>query len=142
MLRPTITPTVQTALDGNKPIVALESTVISHGLPYPQNLELASQCETAVQEEGAIPATIGIISGELIVGLGRDHLQTLATAQNVRKVSRRDFGIAMARGEHGATTVAGTLIAAELAGIKVFATGGIGGVRTAATSGISAPFGA
>ena len=125
-------------LNAGQPVVALESTVISHGLPYPKNLELAARCESAIREEGAVPATIGIIGGELIVGLTQAHLELLASAENVRKVSRRDFGIAIARREHGATTVAGTLIAAEMAGIRVFATGGIGGVHRGDTGDVSA----
>ncbi|GAB4476724.1 MAG: pseudouridine-5'-phosphate glycosidase [Anaerolineae bacterium] len=117
------------ALDEGRPVVALESTVIAHGLPRPQNLETARLCEQAVREEGAIPATIGIIEGQIVVGLDDAQLELLALSDGVRKVSRRDFGIALARREHGATTVAGTMFAAHLAGIKVFATGGIGGVH-------------
>ncbi len=135
---PTISPEVREALQARRAVVALESTVISHGLPYPQNIELALRCESAIREEGATPATVGLIHGELIVGLSREHLETLASAPGVRKVSRRDVGIAMARKEHGATTVAGTLIAAELAGIRVFATGGVGGVHRGDTGDVSA----
>ncbi len=117
------------ALDEGRPVVALESTVITHGLPRPQNLETARLCEQAVREEGAVPATIGIIEGQIVVGLDDAQLELLALTDGVRKVSRRDFGLALARREHGATTVAGTMFAAHLAGIKVFATGGIGGVH-------------
>src|SRR5574341_980286 len=127
--RVVIAPAVRRALDAGGAVVALESTVISHGLPYPTNLETAQRCEAAIRDEGATPATVGIIGGVLTVGLSEDQLQVLAQAEGVRKVSRRDFGIALARGEHGATTVAGTMIAAHMAGIRVFATGGIGGVH-------------
>ncbi len=134
----TIAPEVAEALNSGRPVVALESTVIAHGLPRPTNLEVARRCEAAVREEGAVPATVGIISGELIIGLNDDQMRTLALAEGVRKVSRRDFGIAIARREHGATTVAGTMIAAHLAGIRVFATGGIGGVHRGDADDVSA----
>jgi pseudouridine-5'-phosphate glycosidase len=133
-----IAPEVETALQNNQAVVALESTVISHGLPYPENLNLAHRCEATIRAHGAIPATVGIINGHLIVGLGSDDLEILATAKEVRKVSRRDFGIAIARKEHGATTVAGTMIAARMAGIRLFATGGIGGVHRGDEMDISA----
>jgi pseudouridine-5'-phosphate glycosidase len=136
MLR--INPEVAQAVQSHKPVVALESTVISHGLPYPLNLNSALQCQAAIREEGAVPATIGIISGEIVVGLEDKEIEVLATAGGVRKVSRRDFGIALARREHGATTVAGTMIAAEMAGIQILATGGIGGVHRGDTGDISA----
>ena len=109
--------------------VALESTVISHGLPYPHNLLLALRLEEIVRGGGATPATVGIIAGEIIVGLSRDQIEHLATAPNVRKVSRRDLPIVVARKLDGATTVATTAWAAHRAGIQVFATGGIGGVH-------------
>ena len=111
------------------PTVALESTVISHGLPYPHNLRLALRLEEIVREGGATPATVGIIAGEIVVGLSRDQIEHLATAPNVRKVSRRDLPIVVARKLDGATTVATTAWAAHRAGIQVFATGGIGGVH-------------
>ena len=115
--------------------VALESTVISHGLPYPHNIQLALRLEEIVRAGGATPATIGIIGGEIIVGLNRGQIEHLATAQGVRKVSRRDLPIVVARKLDGATTVATTAWAAHRAGIRVFATGGIGGVhRTGARS--------
>ena len=119
-------------------VVALESTVISHGLPRPKNLEVARQVEEAIRREGAVPATIGVINGILTVGLNSDQLEILAFTENVRKVSRRDFGIVMARKEHGATTVAGTMIAAHMANINVFSTGGIGGVHRGDVGDVSA----
>ena len=109
--------------------VALESTVISHGLPYPHNLRLALRLEEIVREGGATPATVGIIAGEIVVGLSHAQIEHLATAPNVRKVSRRDLPIVVARKLDGATTVATTAWAAHRAGIQVFATGGIGGVH-------------
>ena len=109
--------------------VALESTVISHGLPYPHNIQLALRLEEIVRAGGAAPATIGIIAGEIIVGLDRGQIEHLATAPGVRKVSRRDLPIVVARKLDGATTVATTAWAAHRAGIRVFATGGIGGVH-------------
>ena len=115
----------------NLPIVALESTVITHGLPYPANVETATAVEWAVREAGAIPATVAIIQGKLYVGLTADQLQYLGSrpVNSVRKCSRRDLPLALARGEDGATTVAGTMIVAQMAGIQLFATGGIGGVH-------------
>jgi pseudouridine-5'-phosphate glycosidase len=129
---------VRAALDAGRPVVALESTVISHGLPRPMNLDTARCVEAAIRAEGAIPATVGIISGAITVGLSDGELELLATGEDVRKVSRRDFGIAVARKEHGATTVAGTMIAAQWAGIRIFATGGIGGVHRGDAGDISA----
>jgi pseudouridine-5'-phosphate glycosidase len=124
-----IRPRVQEALDANLPLVALESALIAHGLSYPQNLETAQGLEHAVRENGAIPATIAIIEGKIRVGLTKGELERLATQKGVRKVSRRDLPIAVARGEDGATTVAATMYVAALAGIEVLATGGIGGVH-------------
>ena len=109
--------------------VALESTVISHGLPYPHNIQLALRLEEIVRAGGAAPATIGIIAGKIVVGLDRGQIEHLATAPGVRKVSRRDLPIVVARKLDGATTVATTSWAAHRAGIRVFATGGIGGVH-------------
>jgi pseudouridylate synthase len=129
---------VEAALQTGQAVVALESTVISHGLPYPRNLELAHRCEAVIREQGAVPATVGIIDGHVVVGLTGDQLEILATAKEVRKVSRRDFGIAIARKEHGATTVAGTMIAARIAGVRLFTTGGIGGVHRGDDMDISA----
>lgn len=116
-------------LAAGKPVVAFESTVIAHGLPRPLNLETARAMEEAVRETGARPATIGILSGKLIVGLSPDDIACLSEADEVAKVSRADLAAVLASGRPGATTVAGTLIAACLAGIRVFATGGIGGVH-------------
>lgn len=131
MLELTYAPEVQDALHDKLPVVALETTVITHGLPYPQNVETAQAMETAVREGGAIPATIGILNGQIYVGMSDDQRLFLAEqgGDNVRKCSRRDLPLVLARGEHGATTVAGTMILAEMAGIEVFATGGIGGVH-------------
>jgi len=120
---------VKDALDTGKPIVALETTIISHGMPYPQNIEMALEVERIIREHGAVPATIGIMGGKVKIGLNRDELEAFATSPNVTKVSRRDFGHLLSSGEIGATTVAGTMIGAQLAGIEVFATGGIGGVH-------------
>ena len=124
-----IHPKVQAALDAGQPVVALESTLITHGLPHPKNLEVARALETAVREAGAVPATIAILSGQIHVGLTDEQLAYLARAENVRKCSRRDLPIVVGRGEDGATTVAGTMMVAHMAGIRVFATGGIGGVH-------------
>ena len=126
-----IKPEVADALQARRPVVALESTLITHGLPYPDNLATARAIETAVRDTnvGAIPATIAILRGQITVGLDDAQLEYLATAKGVRKCSRRDLGIAVAGRLDGATTVAGTMIVAALAGIGVFATGGIGGVH-------------
>ncbi len=120
---------VHTALEQGKPVVALESTVITHGLPYPANRETALAMETSVRESGAIPATIAVLQGEITVGLSPEQIEYLAKAIDVRKCSRRDLPIAVGLGEDAATTVAGTMIVANMAGIRVFATGGIGGVH-------------
>lgn len=129
---------VAAALAEKRPVVALESTLITHGLPHPINIETAIAMEHAVRAQGAIPATIAIIDGEIIVGLTETQIEQLAGFSAVRKCSRRDLGIAVARKEHGATTVAGTMIVAHMAGIKVFATGGIGGVHRGHPEDISA----
>ncbi|MCA9980709.1 MAG: pseudouridine-5'-phosphate glycosidase [Anaerolineales bacterium] len=131
MLELIYTPEVQAALHENRPVVALETTVITHGLPYPENVETAQAMETAVRESGAVPATIGILNGQIHIGLTDDQRLFLAEqgGDNVRKCSRRDLPLVLARGEHGATTVAGTMILAHMAGIELFATGGIGGVH-------------
>jgi pseudouridine-5'-phosphate glycosidase len=107
----------------------LESTLITHGLPHPKNLEVARALEAMIREAGAVPATIAILGGQITVGLSDEQLNYLAGADNVRKCSRRDLPVAVGRGEDGATTVAGTMMAAHMAGIRVFATGGIGGVH-------------
>lgn len=124
-------PEVEAALAAQRPLVALESTVITHGLPYPQNLESARMMERAVREGGAVPATIAVLGGRIHVGLTSEQLSYLAgrTGADVRKCSRRDLPLALARGEDGATTVAGTMVIARRAGIELFATGGIGGVH-------------
>ena len=124
-----IAPAVQEALAAGRPVVALESTVISHGLPYPDNLAIAREMEAAVRQAGALPATIAILGGRITVGLDDVQLERLAQAQRVRKCSRRDIPIVIAGREDGATTVAGTMVVANMAGIPIFATGGIGGVH-------------
>lgn len=129
---------VADALADNRPIVALESTVIAHGLPYPINLETASKCEAAVREMGAIPATIAVFGGEFCVGLDRSQIERLATEKDIRKISRRDLAIAVGRNLDCATTVATTAFIAHRAGIRVFATGGIGGVHRGFDADISA----
>ena len=120
------------------PVVALESTVITHGLPRPQNLQLARDMERVVRENGATPTTIAILDGILRIGLTAKELEQLANKDNVRKISRRDFATAIVNKESGGTTVAGTMFAAHRAGINVFATGGIGGVHEVDTLDISA----
>ncbi len=130
---------VAAALADNRPVVALESTVISHGLPYPANLELAQEMEQIVRDNGATPGTIALIAGQPAVGLTEDEIATLADGSvEVMKISRRDFGSAIARGYYGATTVAATMIVAHKAGINVFATGGIGGVHRGDAQDVSA----
>jgi pseudouridylate synthase len=129
---------VRAALDEGRAVVALESTVISHGLPRPQNLETARRLEQAVREGGAVPATVAVLGGRLCVGLEESQLARLAEGEGVRKVSRRDLPLAVANGEDGATTVAGTLWIASRAGLKVFATGGIGGVHRGQLPDVSA----
>ena len=124
-----LTSSVLNALHAHFPVVALESTLITHGLPRPLNLDVARQLEAAVREAGAVPATIAILDGEIHVGLEPAELERLATADDVRKVSRRDLSIVVAQKSNGATTVAATMWIAAQAGIKVFATGGIGGVH-------------
>ena len=124
-----IHPEVRAALEEGKPVVALESTLITHGFPAPDNVEIAFAIENAVREQGAVPATIAILGGKITVGLSPDQLAYLGRAANVRKCSRRDLPIVVAQRADGATTVAGTMIVARWAGIDVFATGGIGGVH-------------
>ncbi len=128
-----ISPAVQKALDEGRPVLALESTIISHGMPYPQNLETARLCEAEARKHGVEPATVAIIHGKLCAGLTDEELEYLAKAgPKVAKASRRDLPILAARGADGATTVAATMIVAAMAGIRVFATGGIGGVHRGA----------
>ena len=127
-----ITPEIENALKEGKPVVALESTILSHGMPYPENVEFAHKVEEIVRGEGAIPATTAIIDGKLKVGLNSEELEIMCKADGVGKVSRRDVAVYLATGKTGATTVATTMIIAAMAGIKVFATGGIGGVHRGA----------
>jgi pseudouridine-5'-phosphate glycosidase len=124
-------PEVRAALDARRPVVALESTVIAHGLPWPDNFGLARRMEARIRASGATPATIAILNGEVRVGLTEAEIEHLARAPGVMKVSRRDLPVAVAQRRDGATTVAGTMMAAHWAGITVFATGGIGGVHRA-----------
>ena len=130
-----ITPEVADALTLGRPVVALESTLISHGLPFPRNIEIAAASEAVIRDAGAIPATIAIRDGHLKVGLAREDLVALGTAEGVRKVARPSLASALAAGGWGATTVSATMIAADAAGIRVFATGGIGGVHRGALGG-------
>jgi pseudouridylate synthase len=129
---------VKAALDEGRAVVALESTVIAHGLPRPQNLETAQRLEQIVRERGATPATIAILEGKLHVGLSGDQLRHVAEADNIRKISRRDLALAVTHGWDGATTVAATVWIAHRAGITVFATGGIGGVHRGRLPDVSA----
>lgn len=125
----TFTDEVKEALANNKPVVALETTIISHGMPYPQNIEMAKKVEQIIRDNGAVPATIGIMDGKIKIGLNEQELEAFATNGQVEKVSRRDFAYILSSGKIGATTVSATMIGAALAGIEVFATGGIGGVH-------------
>ena len=128
-----IAPEVKEALSAGKPVVALESTIISHGMPYPQNVETALQVESIIRENGAVPATIAVLGGRLKAGLSRDEIDYLGkTGTAVAKASRRDLPVLVAQGKDGATTVTTTMIIAHMAGISVFATGGIGGVHRGA----------
>jgi pseudouridine-5'-phosphate glycosidase len=131
-------PEVKSAVDAGKPVVALESTVIAHGLPRPQNLDTARRLQSVVRSQGAIPATIAIMAGKVKIGLDDDELEILANTDQVVKVSRRDFSNVVGRGLTGATTVSGTMIAASWAGIRVMATGGIGGVHRGEDPDVSA----
>lgn len=127
-----IKPEVKKALEEGKPVVALESTIISHGMPYPKNVETAKKVEQILRDKGVMPATIAILNGKLKVGINDEELEHLGKSQNVLKTSRRDIPFIVAKKLDGATTVATTMIIAALAGIKVFATGGIGGVHRGA----------
>lgn len=127
-----VAPEVAAALAAGRPVVALESTLISHGLPHPQNLEVAAASEAAVRESGAVPATVAVRDGRILVGLDEAALEALATADGVRKVARPSLAGALAAVGWGATTVSATMLAAHAAGIRVFATGGIGGVHPGA----------
>lgn len=127
-----LAPEVAKALDAGRAVVALESTIIAHGMPYPQNVETARTLQEIIRAEGAVPATIAVMGGKYKVGLNHEELHALATAESVRKLSRRDVPLALTSGEIGATTVASTMIIAAAAGIRLFATGGIGGVHRGA----------
>lgn len=125
----TLSPDVAEALRSHKPVVALESTIITHGMPFPQNLAMARQVEADCRAAQAVPATIALLDGEIVVGLSGKQLERLATTPDPMKLSRADLGFAIAMGRSGGTTVSATMICAALAGIAVFATGGIGGVH-------------
>lgn len=127
-----ISPEIQAALADGLPVVTLESTVIAHGLPYPTNIEIAAALEQTIRDEGAIPATIGLRAGKIVIGLATEDIQEIGTAKSVLKVSRRDLASALATKALGATTVSGTMLCANLAGLHFFATGGIGGVHRGA----------
>ena len=129
---------VASAISDARPVVALESTVIAHGLPYPQNIDTALKLESVIRESGAVPATIAVFGGEFCVGIDRGQIEQLATRKDIRKISRRDLPIAIAKKLDCATTVATSLFIAHMAGIKVFATGGIGGVHRGFSADISA----
>lgn len=130
----TLSPEVSDALAAGRPVVALESTIITHGMPWPQNLEMARQVEGVIRDNGAVPATIAVMGGQIHVGMADDALQALAQTppDQAMKLSRADLAVCLANGRTGATTVAATMICAHLAGIRVFATGGIGGVHRGA----------
>lgn len=124
-----ITPEIAQAVEQNRPVVALESTILSHGMPYPQNLSFAAEVEATIRKEGAVPATMAVIDGRLKAGLTEAELERMCESKGVLKLSRRDIPIAVAKGLTGATTVATTMILSEMVGVRVFATGGIGGVH-------------
>lgn len=124
-----ILPSVREALEAGRPVVALESTILSHGMPWPENLAFAAEVEKVISAEGAVPATIAVIGGRLKVGLAREELELMCHGAGIGKVSRRDLPVYVACGKNGATTVATTMLIAAMAGIRVFATGGIGGVH-------------
>ncbi|MFZ2501779.1 MAG: pseudouridine-5'-phosphate glycosidase [Nocardioides sp.] len=128
----TLTPEVEAALREHRPVVALESTIISHGMPYPDNVAMAREVEQIIRDQGATPATIALIGGRPCIGLSADQLELLGSDPDVRKVSVRDLPYIVATGAHGATTVAATMRLAALAGIRVFVTGGLGGVHRGA----------
>jgi pseudouridine-5'-phosphate glycosidase len=133
-----IKPETESALAANRPVVALESTVIAHGLPRPQNVETARRLEQIIRGESVMPATIAVIDGKFLVGLDEYQLEQIANSDNVKKISTRDLAVAVARGWNGATTVAATMWIAHRAGIQVFATGGIGGVHRGSLPDVSA----
>ena len=127
-----IHPEVAQALSAGQPVVALESTIIAHGMPYPQNVHTALEVEAVIRAHGAVPATIAVLEGKICIGLSREQIEVLGSTPDVMKLSRRDLPYAVAIGKPGATTVAATMICAALAGVKVFVTGGIGGVHRGA----------
>lgn len=127
-----VNPEVAKALEEGQPVVALESTIIAHGMPYPKNVETAIEVEEVIRANGAVPATIGILNGRIKIGMTKEEIVYMAQAENVLKVSRRDLPLVISKKYDGATTVAGTMIAAHMAGIKLFVTGGIGGVHRGA----------
>jgi pseudouridine-5'-phosphate glycosidase len=133
-----ISPEIESALAANRPVVALESTVIAHGLPRPQNIETAKRVEQVIREADVTPAAIALLGGKLCVGLDDDQLEQIANGEDIKKISTRDLAVAVARGWNGATTVASTLWVAHRAGIQVFATGGIGGVHHGSLPDVSA----
>ena len=133
-----VAPEVAAAIASDRPVVALESTVIAHGLPWPRNLDLAKRLERVVREEGAVPATIAVLGGRMRVGLDASAIEHLARSSSVRKLTRRDIPVAIAERADGATTVSATMRIAQMAGIRVFATGGIGGVHRGDHSDVSA----
>ena len=133
-----LSPEIKSALAANRPVIALESTVIAHGLPRPQNLETAQRLEQIAREQGVIPATIAVLDGKICVGLGEHQVEGIANSDDVRKLSTRDLAVAVTRGGNGATTVAATIWIAQRAGIQVFATGGIGGVHRGSLPDVSA----
>jgi len=127
-----ILPEIKAALDENRAVVALESTIISHGMPYPENLTCAKDCEAIIREYGAIPATIAVLDGRIKIGLTSEQLERFAVSKNIIKCSRRDLGYVISAEQNGAATVSATMIMASLAGIRFFATGGVGGVHRGA----------
>ena len=131
-------PEVSDALNSGKPVVALESTIISHGMPYPRNVSTALEVEAVVRENGAIPATTALMDGQFCVGLSSDQIEKLGSSDGVKKVSLRDIGVALSKEILGATTVATTMFIAEKAGIQIFATGGLGGVHRGDSGDVSA----
>jgi pseudouridine-5'-phosphate glycosidase len=133
-----VNPEIESALAANRPVVALESTVIAHGLPRPQNLETARRLEQIVRDEGATPATIAVIEGKLCVGLDQNQIELIGNGDDIKKISTRDLPVAVANGWKGATTVASTIWIAHRGGLQVFATGGIGGVHRGTLPDVSA----
>jgi len=127
-----ILPEVKTAIDHDRPVVALESTIISHGMPYPENLVCARDCEAVIHANGAVPATIAVLEGRIKIGLSGEQLEYFATSDDIIKCSRRDLPYSISSGKNGAATVSATMIMASLAGIRFFATGGVGGVHRGA----------